>query len=74
MSLSDKCQCVACGECGGTGNVWFTISGKYLGNHCCDDLDNLEVCEECHGSGLSEVCDFCRDQDEPEEASDWELR
>ncbi len=26
------CTCVPCGECDGTGSVWWSFSGKYLGN------------------------------------------
>jgi hypothetical protein len=63
------CACVACEECGGSGHVWRSFSGKYLGNHRCDDLDELETCEECHGSGITEMCDGCQtklEQDEGE--------
>lgn len=62
------CECVICGACGGTGNVWFSFpgadrGGQYLGNHRCDDLDTLEPCEECHG-GLTEICYECQDSEE----------
>lgn len=49
-----NCTCVPCGSCNGTGNVWFTFDGKYLGNHRSDDLDNLERCDDCEGSGIAE--------------------
>lgn len=26
-----------------------------------DDMDEMETCEECHGSGISEICDRCRE-------------
>src|SRR5579872_2401108 len=45
------CECVSCSACGGTGTVWFSFpgpdrGGKYLGNHRCDDLDELDTCME----------------------------
>ena len=55
------CKCVPCRECGGSGTVWYSFSGKYLGNHRCDDLDELEMCNECCGTGISETCDECLD-------------
>lgn len=53
------CKCVSCSECGGSGKVWRSFSGKYLGNSRCDDLDELEKCEECEGDGISEMCEEC---------------
>jgi hypothetical protein len=53
-----------CPECGGLGNVWWSFSGKYLGQSRCDDLDELEMCEECHGSGLLNMCDNCIEEEE----------
>lgn len=64
--MANKCTCVSCSSCRGTGNVWFTFNGKYLGNHRSDDMDQLETCYDCDGSGLSEVCEFCMD------ARDWD--
>lgn len=67
-----SCKCVTCGECGGSGTVWISFSGKYLGNHRCDDLDEMERCEECEGSGLTELCDECRDELERQRQEDEE--
>jgi hypothetical protein len=58
------CECVSCSECGGTGTVWFAFpgpdrGGKYLGNHRCDDLDEIEYCMSCGGSGSVETCYEC---------------
>ena len=53
------CKCVSCPECGGTGNVWVSFNGKYLGKCRCDDFDELEMCEECNGTGIIEMCDEC---------------
>lgn len=57
-----RCTCVSCAECRGSGSVWFSFSNRYLGNSRCDDLDDLRTCEECGGSGLSEMCDVCQDE------------
>jgi hypothetical protein len=56
----ERCTCITCPECGGTGSVWFSFCGKYLGNYRCDDLDELERCPECEGGGLVEMCDYCQ--------------
>ncbi len=44
--------------------MWVSFTGKYLGNHRCDDLDDLETCQACGGSGLDEMCDHCRELNE----------
>lgn len=55
------CRCVACSECRGSGHVWFAFGGReYLGSGRCDDLDEMEGCDECNGSGVSLVCDACQ--------------
>lgn len=64
LPSEERCRCVSCAECDGTGNVWFSFSGQYLGNNRCDDLDDLRTCDECNGSGLSEMCDLCQDRHE----------
>jgi hypothetical protein len=62
------CECLACGECRGSGMVWFAFPGspygEYLGNSRRDDLDELETCEECGGSGIIETCQRCAEMDE----------
>jgi len=59
------CECVLCGSCGGTGSIWVDFAGRYLGNRRCDDLDQMEPCEDCGGSGVIEVCYECQEaQDE----------
>jgi len=42
---------------------YISISGKYVGAHSLDDLDSMETCEECMGSGFETICDECRDTD-----------
>lgn len=60
------CKCVRCAECGGTGNIWVSLSGEYLGNSRCDDFDELDTCEDCDGTGITETCDDCREWQEEE--------
>ena len=62
-----KCTCVNCASCRGTGNVWFTFDGQYLGNCRSDDLDKLERCENCSGSGVAEECDYCIERREDDD-------
>jgi hypothetical protein len=63
------CSCVRCSECSGTGNVWFAFGGKeYLGRNRADDLDEMETCEHCGGSGLEDdICDECAANEQSEE-------
>lgn len=64
----NECKCTQCSECGGSGNVWFSFSGQYLGkNKRMDDMDEMETCEECNGSGLIDECDHCREIREQDE-------
>lgn len=55
----EPCECVSCPDCKGSGGYWTDLNGKYLGQSRWDDLDQLETCEECGGSGISESCDRC---------------
>lgn len=66
------CECVLCSECGGTGTVWFAFpgpdrGGRYLGNHRNDDLDEMDMCTNCHG-GITELCHECEDREELDDA------
>ena len=56
------CKCVSCGECNGQGVVFYSMGGKYRGAFKNDDLDSMETCDDCGGTGLSEMCDACRDK------------
>lgn len=55
------CECVVCTTCEGSGNLWFTISGRYLGVHRSSDLDEMEPCDNCRGTGILEMCESCFD-------------
>ena len=57
-----SCQCVSCPECNGTGQVFYSFSGKYRGPFICDDLDSMESCHECGGQGVSEICPECQEK------------
>lgn len=35
-------------------------------------MDELEMCEECHGRGISDVCDECRQKEEEYEEEEFE--
>lgn len=47
--------------------VWVNFFGRFIGHGRCDDLDQLQYCETCGGSGVSEVCENCLDAWEDEE-------
>lgn len=57
-----SCSCVSCDECKGSGVIWVAVDGSYLGCRRCDDLDDVETCNECGGIGLTEICQECRDK------------
>lgn len=56
----EACLCVQCGDCGGSGHYYVDMRGHYLGQHRGDDLDEMETCDTCGGSGISESCDRCQ--------------
>lgn len=61
LEAAAVCRCVTCPECRGRGHVWFAFGGReYLGAGRSDDLDEMETCEECSGSGIVEMCDHCQ--------------
>jgi hypothetical protein len=59
------CSCISCKECNGTGNVWRSFSGEYLGSNRSDDLDKMEACSRCD-EGVVEFCQECIDSFEDE--------
>jgi RecJ-like exonuclease len=56
------CHCERCPECNGSGTVWYSFGGEYLGSHRLDDLDQMEPCEDCRGSGIAKVCWECAEE------------
>lgn len=54
------CECVICEECGGSGDVWESIGGMYLGKYRIDDLAHMITCPICDGEGVLEYCWECR--------------
>jgi hypothetical protein len=56
--LASPCRCISCPDCGGRGSMWRTLDGKYHVNRC-NDMGDLETCDSCWGSGISETCDRC---------------
>lgn len=58
QELYDRpCTCVRCGTCNGIGSIDdpFDYSGTYP-----------RTCEDCDGSGMTEVCERCMDIEELE--------
>lgn len=53
------CSCTICVVCNGSGNIWLDMRGRVTVH--CDDLDEMEICEDCGGSGTVEICDECQD-------------
>lgn len=62
--MSKKCTCIQCSACRGSGQIWFSCTGDYLGDNRCDDMDELEPCDFCNGSGVDDWCDYCYEQEE----------
>lgn len=62
------CNCIVCSECNGTGSVWRSLRGEYLGKMRCDDMDELESCDCCGGTGIADECEGCEKQRAEEEA------
>jgi hypothetical protein len=56
------CSCVACADCGGSGNVLVPTNGY--------PEEDLELCEMCGGSSVVEECDECQ-QRELEHEGEW---
>ncbi len=51
------CTCVSCQMCNGNGNLSDPFD--YIG-------DGLTTCDDCEGSGITEVCDRCYELQENE--------
>jgi hypothetical protein len=67
MAFEATCSCIKCDACGGSGNIWLDRRGRYLGQHRCDDLDEMETCDNCRGYGITDLCETCSDSYEDED-------
>lgn len=56
----DKCRCVWCAECGGSGRITVPTTGY-------PEWD-LESCSNCRGTGIAEMCCHCEMAEELAEA------
>jgi hypothetical protein len=50
------CGCVKCAICDGSGFMWRCLNGDLV-KHRIDDMGDLETCQQCRGSGMSEICE-----------------
>jgi hypothetical protein len=53
----EPCRCIRCDMCAGQGNCRVDFDGRPTDG--LDDLYNLETCEDCGGSGITDTCDRC---------------
>jgi hypothetical protein len=55
------CTCERCCMCEGTGGYYVDSRGRFQGVHRSDDMEDLETCEFCGGSGVTDECSRCMD-------------
>ena len=55
----NRCTCISCPECGGSGCELVRTSGY--------PEEDIEACSTCRGSGISEKCEYCIDHDEQDD-------
>lgn len=70
-AMAEACTCLPCVTCRGHGDIPVMMGTRIVCGY--DDLCDLEMCEECRGSGYENECDHCRDQREQDEAADEEF-
>jgi DnaJ-class molecular chaperone len=51
-----NCTCVYCGQCNGRGGYFDLAPSIYD--------DDWIVCPDCYGSGVTEKCDYCANNDD----------
>lgn len=56
--MAEKCTCLKCPTCDGTGTYYVGLGGRYEGAHRSHDLQDPEYCEYCDG-GVIEECAKC---------------
>lgn len=59
------CTCTPCKYCDGSGAIWYSCDGEYIGRRN-DDMGHYELCEECRGTGIEDLCEECRQIEEEE--------
>jgi DnaJ-class molecular chaperone len=72
MKIPEKCECIACGTCKGTGTVWVSWEGDFMSAERFDDMGDTESCPDCGGDGLYYYCLKCSLEDEEEEDKEYE--
>ncbi len=65
MMAAPSCSCITCATCHGRG--WFYVDGRGRFMPYGDELADRESCEDCGGSGITELCDACREGWEDED-------
>lgn len=55
-----ECKCIPCEFCRGSGRLWKGLDGT-LSSYRGDDLDELEDCDQCGGSGIDDECEYCQE-------------
>ena len=65
MKVNEKCECIDCDTCKGSGRVW--VSGNEMSAYRFDDMGDSESCPECGGEGITFFCLKCSLEAEDEE-------
>ena len=66
MKVNEKCECVDCDTCKGSGTVW--VSGDHMSAFRFNDEGDMESCPECGGEGITSMCLKCwMDQEDDED-------
>ncbi len=60
LALPPECHCVTCATCRGRGFYYIDLGG-IVWTDAHDELCDLETCDDCGGTGISEECDACRE-------------
>jgi hypothetical protein len=62
--MMTECECVRCGDCGGSGQVFSPTEGY-------PEFD-LESCGMCGGTGIVEMCGHCTELEELQESREFD--
>jgi hypothetical protein len=55
---AEPCECVSCPDCN-SGQVYYDIGGRYIGKNRMDDMCEMETCDTCGGSAITDECERC---------------